>query len=790
MAAKETSLDRVRKNLQGFMTILKYAACELLLTFLLLIDAVFSYLLTTFARHCKLQIPCILCSRLDHILGNEKPGFYCNLLCRNHRSEISYLFSCCIHGKLADGRGMCEECLLSFTMKTKSNTDMNRLLLGKFGFDLSTYGCQSPLQNKELGTGATGVRLCSCCNKPWRSRQQADKLFQLKSPRSGKTMPCIPLPRRLSRRESLKKIRERLSGSASPGHLGQPGLDGLSQVGYMELKFASDSESDFPFSDDEEGSSIIHEMTEPKEESKIQQTPGVSPKPRTSCVARDNFQEADQKAYQSAMPEHLSLADFPILSSRIEASVAISTEKREIKFPLSENLKNHSALPELMPLGYAPSSSNVVEGPPEAPQSDDTGTSYTRNVPINMHQEIMRSITATSGGGVKNDRVDNKVPPINPTYMNQSDSSKENEASGFAAEKSAMKEAERVNEDSKLSSIYRGITSTEGDELRTTNASRSNGVQILEETVPMERTESSSAESLDEGFVHEIEGESIVDQLKRQVECDKKCINALYKELEEERSASAIAANQAMAMITRLQEEKAALHMEALQYLRMMEEQAEYDVDALEKANDLLAEKEKEVQDLEAELEFFRLNFPEVDVNGPPGSISMEVSHDGENIIDVRSSWAEFEEEKLFLAECLKDLEEKFHQIAQQKASVHISKSNSEETVNKEDSLENEETEINGEMEENNNIKKASIDEEQGHKFSKKDKEIDLVALGNEISELNERLEALESDWNFVEHTFYSLLTGNKEGLKFVKEISHQLQELRKTVTEKALLSG
>lgn len=83
------------------------------------------------------------------------------------------------------------------------------------------------------------------------------------------------------------------------------------------------------------------------------------------------------------------------------------------------------------------------------------------------------------------------------------------------------------------------------------------------------------------------------DLLKHQVEYFQRCARDLMKELEEERNASAIAANQTMAMIMRLQEEKATLHMEALQFLRMMEEQAEYDVDALEKANDLLAEREK-----------------------------------------------------------------------------------------------------------------------------------------------------------------------------------------------------
>ncbi|KAH6824005.1 lateral signaling target-like protein of unknown function [Perilla frutescens var. hirtella] len=110
--------------------------------------------------------------------------------------------------------------------------------------------------------------------------------------------------------------------------------------------------------------------------------------------------------------------------------------------------------------------------------------------------------------------------------------------------------------------------------------------------------------------VSDTEGESIIDQLKRQIEHDQNCLNDLYKDLEEERNASAIAAEEAMSMITRLQEEKAALRMEALHYLRMMEEQAAYDTQALEKANDLLAEREKEMQDLEYELESYRNNFP------------------------------------------------------------------------------------------------------------------------------------------------------------------------------------
>jgi len=101
---------------------------------------------------------------------------------------------------------------------------------------------------------------------------------------------------------------------------------------------------------------------------------------------------------------------------------------------------------------------------------------------------------------------------------------------------------------------------------------------------------------------NETNTEAILNRLKEQVRADKKTLKALYMELDEERNASAVAANNAMAMITRLQAEKAAVQMEALQYQRMMEEQAEYDQEALNMLRDSIAKMEDELQELEAEL--------------------------------------------------------------------------------------------------------------------------------------------------------------------------------------------
>lgn len=131
------------------------------------------------------------------------------------------------------------------------------------------------------------------------------------------------------------------------------------------------------------------------------------------------------------------------------------------------------------------------------------------------------------------------------------------------------------------------------------------GIHLLNKRVIMDRKDS-GAESWDGSVLSEIDGEFAVDRLRRALETERKSLNTLYLELEEERSASAIAANQSMAMITRLQEEKAAVQMEALQYQRMMEEQSEYDQEALQLLNEILVKREKEKQELEKELEIYR----------------------------------------------------------------------------------------------------------------------------------------------------------------------------------------
>ncbi|TYK13424.1 myosin-binding protein 1-like [Cucumis melo var. makuwa] len=378
--------------------------------------------------------------------------------------------------------------------------------------------------------------------------------------------------------------------------------------------------------------------------------------------------------------------------------------------------------------------------------------------------------------------------------------------------------------------------STSYDDLQEEFASGFNVHRTFHRSVSME-----SVESLDGSNVSEIEGESIVDRLKRQVEYDKKCIESLYKELEEERSASDVAASQAMAMITRLQDEKAAMHMEALHYLRMMEEQAEYDVEALEKANELLNEKERDIQDLEAELEYYRSTYMvdtiaeteheksddaneesittenasvkrhEYNGNYSFKSTMAESSKGSYKSFNNQNSSLEFEDEKIYIQLCLKSLEDKVNKLYTNGLSARVPNiiDNGEE-VNPEqkgeDNIDVDRSQRNNEdngsykhIDQNNCNGKATPEGElvdldkNGHfssgenfydvkgqiSYANKREEVDYLALEHKISNLTGKLEALQAGYDFLEHSLHSLRYG-EEGLQFAEYIVHQLQELCK----------
>ncbi|XP_022980237.1 uncharacterized protein LOC111479667 isoform X2 [Cucurbita maxima] len=97
--------------------------------------------------------------------------------------------------------------------------------------------------------------------------------------------------------------------------------------------------------------------------------------------------------------------------------------------------------------------------------------------------------------------------------------------------------------------------------------------------------------------------------LEQSLEEEQKARATLYLELEKERSAAATAADEAMAMILRLQEEKASIEMEARQYQRMIEEKTAYDAEEMSILKEILVRREQEMHFLKKEVGAFRRSF-------------------------------------------------------------------------------------------------------------------------------------------------------------------------------------
>lgn len=238
---------------QILLTALATAGLEWLLMFMLFLDASFAYLVTKFARYCELQIPCLLCSRIDHVMGKEKKGFYWDLICVNHKLEISSRVVCRAHDKLVDVHEMCEDCLFSFATVNKSNAETCRLLVGKMGGDHPVA-----FDQPEDGKGVSGKRICSCCNEQWISkgynRKELCRLSFGSGTESAEHEQSLSIEHRM---DELRKASDE-SGTRYSFRTGKNGSGPLSHVEYSRVKITSDTESEI-HSDDGSASELIRE---------------------------------------------------------------------------------------------------------------------------------------------------------------------------------------------------------------------------------------------------------------------------------------------------------------------------------------------------------------------------------------------------------------------------------------------------------------------------------------------------------------------------------------------------
>jgi hypothetical protein len=320
------------------------------------------------------------------------------------------------------------------------------------------------------------------------------------------------------------------------------------------------------------------------------------------------------------------------------------------------------------------------------------------------------------------------------------------------------------------------------------------------------RQSDANLEPSDSHVTSEDEGEISVECLNQKCKLNKKNLSILYKELEAERSASAVAASEAMAMINRLQVEKAAMHMEALQYLRMMEEQADHDQEAIEKLNDLLTEREKEMLDLEAELQNYESRF-----HGESIDLGKFDATDGDmafRALDssdfVRNTFFDFEDEKAKILESLSRLEETLGMSSTNRYDLGGANDgllNGSVRDHPSDMLgqyvENPVLGCHGSLLSQEHLNDESVysqrnDESQSVEYQKdfgscshpdENNISSMKSIKEEISLLNSRFMALEADQKFLKQILSSLKCSN-DGEQYVQEITSHLRELRRTVTE------
>lgn len=217
-----------------------YAVLEWVMILLLFIDGFLALFTNEFAKFFELKVPCLLCTRIDHIFIKRNSSFYYNeSICEGHKKDISSLAYCHVHKKLSDIRNMCEGCLLSFATEKEADCDKYKSLVGILHKDIDCFVDDDKrmsiksVKNEEevIKTASVVLRNCSCCGEPLKLRTK----YARNSSINGNHYTQAPAS---SPRSPLTWKNEE-SGNME-----------LPRIQYTKLKFSSDNESILP---DDEG---------------------------------------------------------------------------------------------------------------------------------------------------------------------------------------------------------------------------------------------------------------------------------------------------------------------------------------------------------------------------------------------------------------------------------------------------------------------------------------------------------------------------------------------------------
>lgn len=656
----------LHKNTHKITAILVYAVLEWILIIFLLLNSLFTYLITKFANYFGLKPPCLWCSRVDHILEPGKnTSSYTDLICRTHATEISKLSYCSSHQRLAESENMCMECLATRAQQKEEPIGMTRRI-----------AFISWVSSHKLEKGDQDFR-CSCCNE--RLNSEAYPPYLLFKSSWG------ALDYSKEGRLIIEAIDDDNNGGESKGqrlssHNGKDAAEefqvisdidsfGLTEVAeencsrsvsnlQYEEKEAYEGEDTgknsvrsscddtiIPCCSDEDDSLEIINLGSERNIDFV--FTRVIPIGLIDSLTIENQGSCNLEEELLKTQDHGNETFHPAMQGETQVNVLGQAQLNGIDEGTTEKTR-YEKLERLVKIGVdefenssvlmakeckqvlnnqADQILSVDEFGAETMNEQDSPTEETNGCNLWVDQTKSKTLERAEAADVADGQLQAKEPISSLPCPHEDQSSEDNNG----AEVINTSELNMVQNDQDQKQEETGLTGQKlnlvGENQEGILSTRSEPNEVEEEKFPdtptsldsfnylhkklllLEKRESGTEESLDGSVVSEMECSDpilTIEKMKSALKAERKALSALYSELEEERSASAVAANQTMAMITRLQEEKAAMQMEALQYQRMMEEQAEYDQEALQLLNELMVKREKEKQELEKELEIYR----------------------------------------------------------------------------------------------------------------------------------------------------------------------------------------
>ncbi|KAF3648817.1 putative calponin -like proteiny domain-containing protein-like isoform X2 [Capsicum annuum] len=633
----------LHKNTNKITMVLMYAVLEWILIILLLLNSFFSYMIIKFAEYFGLKPPCPLCSRIDHAFDHQRTKtFRRDLVCEIHTTELSKLGFCLNHQKLTESQDLCEDCSSSrhdfcgvledgevnlkcsccgVILERKFSTLNNDILTKPYSDDLGKGNLAIESKDDDLMDKGydfekerSDFAIGSCGNEEKTDLSDfslpVSEIRKLED--SEDDGECLVLEgitdyieehyrERVMKDEAVQVcVIEDSSFEFSPQHLdffvecsGQKLvpvelIDSITEEDHSQNQPMHENyiknNDEVNFSSEEQ----VNDEVELVVENKIEEEP--------KFIVLDSMEmEENENGFGFCVEECLSVKEVHEQFDNTQLRQALARDNVQIEVESVREEKDSDV-------------QQVSEEASQTPQINEIEAEVLigNEIPImNLSDEISCQVSPNS--------CTHEEPSTRSAHFHEIDQhgTKEDQEKLVQLKLLSVELEEHVM--NKQSSISSKLDETEEEKVPETPTSTDSFHQLHKKLLLFEKKDFGT-ESFDGSVVSELEGgdtASSIEHLKSALKAERKALHALYTELEEERSASAVAANQTMAMINKLQEEKSAMQMEALQYQRMMEEQSEYDQEALQLLNELMVKREKEKQELEKELEVYRKRLSE-----------------------------------------------------------------------------------------------------------------------------------------------------------------------------------